>query len=100
MLRCLDRSRDLSVTLKRLPHESPGITAQSIYSETKMKKLCTAVALAIALPSIAHAQAAPTPPAKEDCCAKVKANGKKCCCDDMDKGHADHDMKSAAPDKN
>ena len=69
-----------------------------------MKKLLTAVALAIALPSLAHAQAAPTPPAKADCCEKMKAEGKKCCCDDMGKkGHAEHDMKGAdhgaMPDK-
>ena len=58
-----------------------------------MKMILTAVALSIALPSIAHAQA-PVPPTKEDCCAKMKAKGKKCCCDDMDKkDHADHDMK-------
>jgi len=59
-----------------------------------MKKILTAIAFAIALPSIAHAQAAPTPPAKEDCCDKMKAEHKKCCCcDDMDKkAHADHDM--------
>ena len=59
-----------------------------------MKMILTAVALSIALPSIAHAQAAPVPPNKEDCCDKMKAEGKKCCCDDMDKkDHADHDMK-------
>ena len=66
-----------------------------------MKTMLTAVALSIALPSIAHA-ATPTPPAKEDCCAKMKAEGKKCCCDDMDKDHsdhADHDMKGMTPDK-
>ena len=57
-----------------------------------MKTLLSAIALSIALPSIAHAQAAPAP--KEDCCEKMKAEGKKCCCDDMDKkDHAAHDMK-------
>jgi hypothetical protein len=61
-----------------------------------MKKILTAVALSIAIPSIAHAQAA-APAPKEDCCAKMKAEGEKCCCDDMDKkGHAEHDMKDKA----
>ena len=65
-----------------------------------MKTLLTAIALTIALPSIAHAQAAPP---KGDCCEKMKAEGKKCCCDDMAKDHAGHDMKTgdkgAAQDK-
>lgn len=57
-----------------------------------MKNIIIALGLAIALPSVAHAQAAPTQPVK-DCCEKMKAEGKKCCCDDMDKkDHADHDM--------
>lgn len=61
-----------------------------------MKKILAALTLAIALPSIAHAQAAPTPPAEKDCCAKMKAEGKKCCCDDMaKKDHAEHDTKDA-----
>jgi hypothetical protein len=60
--------------------------------EMKMTKLLTAIALAIVLPSIAHAQATPDAPAKKACCAKMKAKDKKCCCDDMargdDGGHA------------
>lgn len=57
-----------------------------------MKKILTAVALSIALPAVAHAQAAPA--AKEDCCEKMKAEGKECCCckDMAGKDHA-HAMK-------
>ena len=57
-----------------------------------MNKILTALALSIALPAVAHAQAAPAP--KEDCCEKMKAEGKECCCKDMaGKEHAGHDMK-------
>ena len=61
-----------------------------------MMKMMTAIALSMALPAVAHAQAAPAPAPKEkDCCEKMKAEGKKCCCDDMD--HKDHaDMKGGA----
>jgi hypothetical protein len=56
-----------------------------------MNKILTAVALAIALPAVAHAQAASAP--EKDCCEKMKSEGKKCCCDkehaDMKHGHAD-----------
>jgi hypothetical protein len=56
-----------------------------------MKTLMTAIALATAFPAMAHAQDAPKPEAKQDCCEKMKAEGKKCCCDDMDhKDHAQH----------
>ena len=56
-----------------------------------MNKLLAVVVLSIAFPSIAHAQDAATTPAKEDCCAKMKAEGKKCCCEDVDKkDHAEH----------
>ena len=48
-----------------------------------MNKILTAIALSIALPAVAHAQAAPTPAAEKDCCEKMKAEGKKCCCNDM-----------------
>ena len=59
-----------------------------------MKKILTAVALSIALPAVAHAQTAPAPAAEKDCCEKMKAEGKECCCKDMaGKEHADHDMK-------
>jgi hypothetical protein len=60
-----------------------------------MKAILTAIALSIALPSIAHAQAAPVPEQKQDCCANMKAQGKECCCKDMAKdGHAEHDTKT------
>jgi hypothetical protein len=49
-----------------------------------MKMLVTAIALSLALPAVAHAEAAQVPKEK-DCCEKMKAEGKKCCCDDM--GH-------------
>ena len=46
-----------------------------------MNKLMTAVALAIALPGVAHAQAAPAEKPKMECCEKMK---EKCaCCDKM-----------------
>jgi hypothetical protein len=51
-----------------------------------MNKLLTAIALTIALPAVAHAQAAPPPAAEKDCCEKMKAEGKECCCKDMVKG--------------
>lgn len=38
-----------------------------------MKNILTAVALSIALPAVTHAQAAPAPAAKADCCEKMKA---------------------------
>lgn len=48
-----------------------------------MKKILTAVALSIALPALAHAQTAPVSAPKADCCEKMKAEGKECCCKDM-----------------
>ena len=55
-----------------------------------MKKLLTAIALSIALPAAAYA-ADPTPEAKQDCCEKMKAEHKECCCKDMaKKGHGEH----------
>ena len=49
-----------------------------------MNKILTAIALSIALPAVAHAQAAPAPaPEMKDCCEKMKAEGKECCCKDM-----------------
>jgi len=61
-----------------------------------MKTLLTAFALTIALPAVAHAaEPAPSPEAKQDCCEKMKAEGKECCCKDMaNKDHAQHDAKS------
>ena len=56
-----------------------------------MNKILTAIALSIALPAVAYAQDAPAPEAKQDCCEKMKAEGKECCCKDMaGKDHADH----------
>ncbi|QNM83354.1 hypothetical protein H8M03_03130 [Sphingomonas sabuli] len=62
-----------------------------------MNKILTAIALSIALPAVAHAQAAPAPAPKMDCCKKMKAEGKECCCKDMAKmDHGKHDMKAGA----
>ena len=61
-----------------------------------MNKILTALALSIALPAVAHAQATPAPAAERDCCEKMKAEGKKCCCKDMaGKEHAGHDKHGA-----
>lgn len=72
-----------------------------------MNKLMAAVALAVALPSIAHAQVAPAEKPKMACCEKMKD---KCACCDKMAGkaasgssapsadpHAGHDMKPPAP---
>lgn len=72
-----------------------------------MNKLMTAVALAIALPGVAHAQDAPAEKPKMECGEKMK---EKCaCCDKMASKpvsgntapsrdpHADHDMTPPAP---
>ena len=72
-----------------------------------MHKLITVVALAIALPGVARAQAAPAEKPKMECCDKRKET---CgCCDKMagkpaggtdapsSDPHADHDMTPAAP---
>lgn len=62
-----------------------------------MKNILTAIALAIALPALAHAQTAPAPAPKADCCEKMKAEGKECCCKDMAKmDHGKHDKKAGA----
>jgi hypothetical protein len=70
-----------------------------------MNKILTAVALAIALPGVAYAQAAPAEKPKMECCDKMK--DKCACCDKMagkppsgsdapsPDPHAGHDM---APD--
>ena len=56
-----------------------------------MTKLLTAIALSIAIPAVAHAQATPAPAPKADCCEKMKAEGKECeCCKDMDHSKMDH----------
>jgi hypothetical protein len=62
-----------------------------------MKKFLAAIALTIALPTMAQAQAATAAP-KADCCAKMKdmaccKDGKMDCCKDMAKmDHSKHDM--------
>lgn len=61
-----------------------------------MKKILTAIALAIVLPAVAHAQAAPAPAPKADCCEKMKAAGKDCCKDMAKMDHSKHDMKDGA----
>ena len=62
-----------------------------------MKKILTAITLSIAIPAVAHAQAAPAPAPKMECCEKMKAEGKECCCKDMAKmDHGKHDMKTGA----
>lgn len=53
-----------------------------------MKMLIGAIALAMAVP--AAAQTAPEEH-KMECCEKMKAEGKECCCKGMAK--KDHDMK-------
>lgn len=62
-----------------------------------MNKILTAVVLSIAIPAVAHAQAAPAPASKMACCEKMKAEGKECCCKDMAKmDHSKHDTKAGA----
>ncbi|HET7710105.1 MAG TPA: hypothetical protein VFK50_11360 [Sphingomicrobium sp.] len=62
-----------------------------------MKKILTAIALSIAIPAVAHAQTAPAPAPKMECCEKMKAEGKECCCKDMAKmDHGNTDMKGGA----
>ena len=62
-----------------------------------MKKILAAIALTIALPAMANAQAATAAP-KADCCEKMKdmdccKDGKMDCCKDMAKmDHSQHDM--------
>ena len=47
-----------------------------------MKNLLAAIALTIALPAVAHAQAAPAPALKASCCEKM-TDTMDCCCKDM-----------------
>lgn len=62
-----------------------------------MNKMMIAIALSIALPAVAGAQTAPAPASKMECCEKMKAKGKECCCKDMAKmDHGKHDMKAGA----
>ena len=65
-----------------------------------MKKILTAIVLSIAIPAVAHGQAAPATASKMACCEKMKAEGKECCCKDMAKmDHSKHDMKAGADAK-
>lgn len=67
-----------------------------------MSKIFAAIALTIALPAVAAAQAAPT--GKGDCCEKMKADGKGCMSGehstparpDAADAHAGHDMAQPA----
>ncbi|QDM40788.1 hypothetical protein [Altererythrobacter sp. TH136] len=57
----------------------------------KMNKIFGAIALTIALPTVAHAQTPSAPAAEKGCCAKMKAEGKECgCCKGMDHSKMDH----------
>ena len=64
-----------------------------------MKKILTAIALTIALPAMAHAQADPAVTPKAGCCEKMKDMAG---CKDMAKmdhskmDHSEHDMKAGA----
>ena len=55
-----------------------------------MLKYLTAIALTIALPAVAYA-ADPAPQPKQDCCEKMKHEGKECCCKEHAKDHAGHE---------
>ena len=57
-----------------------------------MNKYLSAIALTIALPAAAFAQAAPAPAPKMECCEKMKDC---CCCKEMaGKGHDQHGEKA------
>ena len=57
--------------------------------------MCGAIALAIAVP--AAAQTAPAEH-KMECCEKMKAEGKQCCCKDMaNKDHGEHGQHDQQP---
>lgn len=60
-----------------------------------MSKYLTAIAFVLSLPAIAHAQAAPAPAEKPGCCEKMKAEGKKCCCDKSAADSSKQDAKGA-----
>lgn len=56
-----------------------------------MNKILTAIAIALALPAIAHTQTAPpTPPAEKNCCCDKMGEKMKCCDKHGDAG-ANHD---------
>lgn len=65
-----------------------------------MNKVLTAIALSIALPAVAQAQAAPATTSKADCCEKMDKpcckDMKMDCCKGMDHPKMDHDMKAGS----
>ena len=62
-----------------------------------MKKFLTAIALTIAIPAAAFAQAAPATAAKADCCEKMKdMTGCKDMAGMTGMSHTGHDMKAGA----
>ena len=46
-----------------------------------MKKYLAAIALAVGIPAVAHAEAAPAPKAEKPCCCE-KMDRKMACCDE------------------
>jgi hypothetical protein len=60
------------------------------------KTILGVIALTMAVPAVAQTAPAPAPEAKQDCCEKMKAEGKPCCCKDkMD--HMKHGAEAPAP---
>ncbi len=60
-----------------------------------MKSLLFATLMSVAFSAAAHAQTAPAPAPKMECCEKMKAEGKDCCCKDMaKKDHSGHGAKA------
>ena len=68
-----------------------------------MKMMIAAIAMSIAVPGIAHAEAAPGEKPKMECCCKDKSKPMECC-DMHGKGkagqdeHAGHDMSQPQPE--
>lgn len=72
-----------------------------------MKMLIAAIALSVALPAVAHAEAAPAlgEKPKRECCCKDKAKPMDCCEEHGRRKagqdeHAGHDMSRAQPQPN
>ncbi len=61
-----------------------------------MKIFIGAIALIIAAP--VAAQTAPAPAPKAECCEKMKAEGKECCCKGKDHSKMDHSKHGAGSD--
>lgn len=49
-----------------------------------MMRFVVAALTAAALPTVAHAQAAPEPASKMECCKAMKSHGDGCCCCDKE----------------